>query len=52
MEPELTAFSARRKTFESDKAQLAQIVKEGQARARENADKTLTNVKRVMRIIK
>ena len=52
MEPELTAFSGRRKTFENDKAQLAQIVKEGQARARENAAKTLTNVKRVMRIIK
>ena len=52
MEPELTAFSARRQTFENDKSQLLQIVKEGQTRARENAAKTLTNVKRVMRIIK
>ncbi len=51
MEPELAAFSQRRKIFENDKTQLAKIVKEGCARARENAAKTLTQVKRVMRII-
>lgn len=52
MEPDLTAFSQRRKTFENDKAQLEKIVMVGKERARENAEKTLQDVKRVMRIIK
>ena len=52
MEPELTAFSERRKLFENDKAQLSQIVKEGKARACDNAAQTLQRVKRVMRMIK
>jgi tryptophanyl-tRNA synthetase len=52
MEPELVAFSERRKLFEGDKAQLAQIVKDGKARACQNAEQTLQRVKRVMRMIK
>jgi len=52
MEPDLSAFSQRRKTFENDKAQLEKIVACGKERARENAEKTLKDVKRVMRIIK
>ncbi|MBP5616520.1 MAG: tryptophan--tRNA ligase [Elusimicrobiaceae bacterium] len=52
MEPELTAFNARRKTFEQDKAQLIQIVAQGKEKARANAACTLEKVKKVMRIIK
>ena len=52
MEPELTAFAARRKEIENDAAQLAQIVTEGKERARANAAQTLAKVKKVMRIIK
>ena len=50
MEPELKAFSERRKTFEDDKAQLEKIVAEGKERAQENAAKTLAAVKKAMRI--
>ena len=52
MEPELTAFAARRKEIENDKGQLAQIVANGKERARANAATTLTRVKKVMRVIK
>ena len=52
MEPDLAAFNERRKTFENDKAQLAQIVSAGKEKARANAAATLTKVKKVMRIIK
>ena len=52
MEPELTAFAARRKEIENDKDRLAQIVKTGQEKARANASKTLLKVKKVMRVIK
>jgi len=52
MEPDLTSFSQRRKMFENDKAQLKKIVAQGKDRARANAEKTLQDVKRVMRIIK
>lgn len=52
MEPELQAFSSRRKQFENDAAQLQKIVQEGKEKARANAAKTLTDVKKVMRIIK
>ncbi|MBR2865112.1 MAG: tryptophan--tRNA ligase [Elusimicrobiaceae bacterium] len=52
MEPELTAFLERRKTFEGDKAQLQAILKEGAAAARESAAKTLQAVKRAMKVVK
>ncbi len=51
MEPELKAFSERRKSFENDPALLQKIVQAGKEKARANASKTLTDVKKVMRII-
>ena len=50
MEPEMKAFSERRKLFESDEALLQKIVAAGKDRARANAAKTLAAVKKVMRI--
>ena len=52
MEPELAAFNERRKTVEQDKGQLAHIVAQGKEKARANALATLTQVKKVMRILK
>ena len=52
MEPQLKAFADRRKVFESDKAQLQQIVKEGAEAARASAAVTLAQVKRAMKVIK
>ena len=52
MEPELTAFLERRKTFEGDKAQVQAILKEGAAAARESAAKTLQAVKWAMKVVK
>ncbi len=50
MEPEMKAFSERRKLFENDEALLQKIVAIGKDRARANAAKTLATVKKVMRI--
>ena len=50
MEPELKAFSERRKTFENDDAMLEKIVSLGKERARANAAKTLAAVKKAMRV--
>ena len=50
MEPELKAFSERRKMFENDDALLEKIVAEGKERARAHAAKTLTAVKKAMRV--
>lgn len=50
MEPQLKAFSDRRKVFEQDKAQLQQIVKEGAEAARASAAATLKQVKRAMKL--
>ena len=52
MEPQLKAFAERRKVFESDKAQLQQIVRDGAAAARESAAVTLCQVKKAMKVIK
>ncbi len=52
MEPELSAFNARRKIFENDKAQLSKIVAEGKEAARASAAPVLLEAKRAMRIIK
>ena len=52
MEPQLAGFLERRKVFENDKAQLAQIVKEGAAAARESAAATLAQVKKAMKLTK
>ncbi|MCQ2410297.1 MAG: tryptophan--tRNA ligase [Elusimicrobiaceae bacterium] len=51
MEPELTAFAARRKEIENDKAQLTQIITSGAERARAHAAATLVKVKKAMRVI-
>ena len=50
MEPELKAFTERRKTFDNDNALLEKIVAEGKERAQANAAKTLAAVKKAMRI--
>lgn len=50
MEPELKAFSERRKTFENDTDLLQKIVSEGKEKARASAAKTLASVKKIMRI--
>lgn len=50
MEPELKAFSERRKEFENDTALLEKIVSEGKEKARASAAKTLVNVKKIMRV--
>ena len=50
MEPELKAFSERRKMFENDDAMLEKIVSLGKERARANAAKTLAAVKKAMRV--
>ena len=52
MEPQLTAFAARRKIFESDKAQIEQIVRTGAQAARESAAVTLAQVKKAMKVKK
>ena len=52
MEPELSAFNARRKQFESDTALLEKIVSDGRERARANAAQMLAKVKKVMKITK
>jgi len=52
MEPELDAFSQRRKQFENDPAQLEKIVLAGKEKARANAALTLARVKKAMRICK
>ena len=52
MEPELSAFNERRKIFEADKAQLAQIVAQGKEAARASAAPVLLAAKKAMRIIK
>lgn len=52
MEPELQGFLDRRKTFESDKAQLQAILHGGAEAARASAAATLKQVKRVMKINK
>ncbi len=52
MELQLTEFAQRRKIFESDKAQIAQIVKNGAEAARASAAVTLAQVKRAMKVIK
>ncbi len=50
MEPELKAFSERRKAFENDTDLLQKIVSEGKEKARASAAKTLASVKKIMRI--
>lgn len=52
MEPELKAFSERRKAFENDTELLQKIVSEGKEKARASAAKTLASVKKIMRITK
>ena len=52
MEPELKAFSERRKEFENDTDLLQKIVTEGKEKARASAAKTLATVKKIMRITK
>ena len=52
MEPELSAFNARRKQFESDTALLEKIVADGREKARANAAQMLAKVKKVMKITK
>ena len=52
MEPELSAFNARRKQFESDTALLEKIVSDGREKARANAAQMLAKVKKVMKITK
>lgn len=52
MEPELKAFSERRKLFENDTELLRKIVSEGKEKARASAAKTLASVKKIMRITK
>lgn len=52
MEPEMKAFLERRKVFEGDKAQLAQILHSGKEAARASAAVTLEQAKRAMKVIK
>ena len=52
MEPELKAFSERRKEFENDTDLLQKIVSEGKEKARASAAKTLATVKKIMRVTK
>lgn len=51
MEPELKDFLERRKQVESDKGRLAAILRVGKEAARESAQKTLTEVKKLMKVI-
>ncbi|MBR3632532.1 MAG: tryptophan--tRNA ligase [Elusimicrobiaceae bacterium] len=50
MEPQLKEFLDRRKMFEQDKGQLAQILKQGTEAARASAAVTLKEVKRAMKL--